>query len=1290
MPHRLISLLAAAFVAGTIAAAMPQNAGPAAGSTPGGNSVAIAGLNAAAAATAPNAAPNAAQDAGQETDPAADPAANPTAGQASAPDTSSDPSIAAPGPDVSSDRAGDVREQQPAIEARIEILRGLDARSPDEEAEFSALQSALASIEKAGLQEASAARFETLVEAEPALRTELSEELARPVDESVPAAWADFSVAELEGLESQLRARRDADAEARASVLAEEETRANLRRSIPDQIARDRASIDGLRTQAAALAEAVLAPSLRDARQQRLDAEMLEVRTRISKSEAELRSYDARRELLRLRRAVAERRMATSDRRFTQVTAELTRRRSEAARQAQTDARAAEREAQEAQLHPALLAIARRNTELADRLTEATTRTAALDTDLDRRRDTSERAALDFERVIEQVRTSGLTTELGRQMRTIRDRLPRVRELRLKIAERDQSRIDLDNERVQLEDEQLNRLTENVELERIAASGMVPDDPAERDALIAEIAAKLNAQNEEYLDPLIESLEIDRDKTAELIRVDGKLLVLSTEFRNYIDERILWVGNMDRIGRSDVSSAAAWVLQVGAPTAWRDVGSGLLAVLGRSWFTIGAWALVLLLCAALMPSSRRLSRSCCEAARLPHIHGFRPTVIALGVTIFRTAVPTGTVFLVAWALGRVTDPLGLGVQLSIGLSRAAMLLAAAEFLRQGWRPRGLFESHFKWAPETGKLVRRHLRWMVPIALPLAVLVAPAVSEGEITIGVEGMAVGRFAFIVVMILAAMFSWRILSPKSGFVAGYLKKNPAGWVARLTNLWYPAMCLSPLVFAVTAAMGAMYTAVQLERRVLITLVIVVGAAVARAMLVRWLLVAQRRLWLEQARRKREAALAELARERGDDDVAENEIPLEEPGEIDVAAISQQTRSLVQAAVVMLTIVGVYITWTDVFPAFNRLDSVVLWSDGTLAPTGETEASGFDISDPVGYVNSSGSASGGDAASASPEAASSSGASAGTSVGPSGADASESPPTVVSLADLLLSIFLLVVTILLARNLPALLEIAVLSRLPITPGGRYATSTLVRYVIVIVGVVMAFNAINIGWSKVQFLAAAITVGLGFGLQEIFANFVSGLIILFERPVRVGDIVTVNGVSGTVSRIRMRATTITDFDRKELVIPNKAFVTGDIVNWSLTDSVLRIVIPVGVAYGSDTRLAAKLLLDVAARHSKVMDDPPPRALFRAFGASTLDFTLHCFITQPELRLVVANDLLLGVDDAFREAGIEIAFPQQDLHLRSMDAGVGAALAGPQAGSTPNPMPNAVSEAGSPPPGGAV
>lgn len=218
---------------------------------------------------------------------------------------------------------------------------------------------------------------------------------------------------------------------------------------------------------------------------------------------------------------------------------------------------------------------------------------------------------------------------------------------------------------------------------------------------------------------------------------------------------------------------------------------------------------------------------------------------------------------------------------------------------------------------------------------------------------------------------------------------------------------------------------------------------------------------------------------------------------------------------------------------------------------------------------------------------------------------------------------------------------------------GASYAITTILNYIIIAVGAMTVFGSLGVSWDKLQWLAAALSVGLGFGLQEIFGNFVSGLIILFERPVRIGDTVTIGSFSGTVSKIRIRATTITDFDRKEVIIPNKAFVTERLINWSLTDTTTRLVIRLGVAYGSDLEKVRKVLLKAATEHPRVMHEPMPEVFFTAFGASTLDHELRLYVRELRDRSRTVDELNRTIDQLCRENDINIAFNQLEVHLHN-------------------------------------
>ncbi|TCO75691.1 mechanosensitive ion channel domain-containing protein [Chromatocurvus halotolerans] len=254
-----------------------------------------------------------------------------------------------------------------------------------------------------------------------------------------------------------------------------------------------------------------------------------------------------------------------------------------------------------------------------------------------------------------------------------------------------------------------------------------------------------------------------------------------------------------------------------------------------------------------------------------------------------------------------------------------------------------------------------------------------------------------------------------------------------------------------------------------------------------------------------------------------------------------------------------------------------------------------------------------------------------------------------VVSLATLINAIFILVITALVTKHLPPLIDVLLMEWTGITPGSRYAIRVLMQYVIIGTGLTMSLSLLGWEWGKVQWLVAALGVGIGFGLQEIVANFISGLILLFERPIRVGDIITAGGGDGTVTQINARATVIESFEGKELMIPNKELITGVVTNWSLSTSNLRVVIAVGVAYGSDVREAMRILIEVAHDNPSVIEEPEPTATFEDFGDNSLLIWLRCYAEREYPR--VWTELRTEINERFNEAGISIAFPQRDIHL---------------------------------------
>ena len=460
------------------------------------------------------------------------------------------------------------------------------------------------------------------------------------------------------------------------------------------------------------------------------------------------------------------------------------------------------------------------------------------------------------------------------------------------------------------------------------------------------------------------------------------------------------------------------------------------------------------------------------------------------------------------------------------------------------------------------------------------------------------------------------------------------------RFHSYWYPVAVVIPLALAGIAAWGYYYTALQLPGDCRPRSGSLLGLLIAHAFLLRCVLVGRRRLAIEHARQLREQAHAHVVHLHGHP--AEAHAPHHEThaaaeadpdSHLDLSAIDTQNRRLVRTGCIVALLVGSWLIWVDVLPGMKFLDEWRLWqSSETVALTtgGDGQAAATAVAGAaLDHRRRPGHG--------------------GRDRGVDGRGQSQSAR--------------------LAGNC-LLAAVAARRRRPVCNHQRLAVRHYGRRP----GGGLPFDRHRL--ENVQWLAAAMTVGLGFGLQEIFANFVSGLIILFERPVRVGDTVTICGISGTVTRIRARATTISDADRKELIVPNKEFITGQLVNWTLTDPVQRMVVKIGVAYGSDPGQVTQLLLKAAHDQPEVLRDPAPSACFVDFGNSNLDFELHMFLAGLDKFSAVRHNVNMSIELLFREAGIEMAFPQQDIHIRTLPPNVSLAdvprlLAGQHSMKTP-------------------
>ncbi|TFG97511.1 MAG: mechanosensitive ion channel, partial [Myxococcales bacterium] len=719
---------------------------------------------------------------------------------------------------------------------------------------------------------------------------------------------------------------------------------------------------------------------------------------------------------------------------------------------------------------------------------------------------------------------------------------------------------------------------------------------ADRSAIESLLRDMLETKRE-YLDALIADHETYFQKLVDFGAMQLELIEKTEALLRFIDERILWIPSGTALGpgvAADVGNALAWLTN---PRYWgqlvRALGDALLA----TPLSNALVALLLLLTVAYGGRARARIAALGAEARQPSCVRYGPTAEAFCLTLLLALWLPGVAAYLGWRIETSPEATQFARCLGGGVFAAALVWFTLALPRQLLRKGGVAEAHFGWPASSVSALRRSFGNLCALALPLVLLIEVLELRGE---DAWKESLGRFAFALLMVVLAAFSHRVLRrPQGGISAIVGAVSPLRW-----RILHGVAIAAPLLLGAAALGGYFWTALRLAVRTHWTLCFLPALIVLLRLSSRWSLLAQRRLATLRSR-ELEAARAAQGGEVGAA-VEEGEARLE------LAAVNAQTSRLLQGTALVAGLLGLWLIWAEVLPAAGILREVELWNT--------TETMSVESVDATGRSRIAG----------------------------------EERVVPITLADLLQACVVVLLTLALVRNLPGLLELSLFRYVGLAPGERYAYATIVKYCVAALGTALTAGAIGLNWSSIQWLVAAVGIGLGFGLQEIFANFISGLIILFERPIRVGDTVTIGDLSGTVSRIRIRATWITSFDRKELVVPNKEFVTGRHVNWSLSDTVLRVEIRVGVAYGSDVARALALLREVALRSERVLRDPRPEAWFLGFGESSLDLELRAFSPDASNVIPIRHALHLAIDEAFRDAGIEIAFPQRDLHIRSL------------------------------------
>ena len=528
------------------------------------------------------------------------------------------------------------------------------------------------------------------------------------------------------------------------------------------------------------------------------------------------------------------------------------------------------------------------------------------------------------------------------------------------------------------------------------------------------------------------------------------------------------------------------------------------------------------------------------------------------------------------------------VAVARGLGEIWFLLLALLVARHLTLEKGILILHFRWQKERVQKVWGQFRTLLLVLIPSFFVQGMANSYQEHAFYDS---LGRLAFIVGALWLLLFFARLNREKLPLTWGQADMTKPHL---LHHFIWNSLMLAPLLAVLGTLFGYFYTSRILLRQLELSLLAGLGCLLVYYLAHRWMLIQRRRLAFDRAKSKRAEILAQ--REREDDDLS-SEIPdvVEEP-ELDLDTISAQSLGLVRTLLMLGFTMLVVVQWSDLNSAFSFLSSIEVWQ----------------VSSKVAGIEQL---------------------------------------SAITLQDLMLTAFAFILTVVTARNLPGLMELTLLQHLSLSPGTGFALTTVSKYLVILIGALTGFSMLGIDWSKTQWLVAALSVGLGFGLQEIFANFVSGLIILFEKPIRLGDTVTIRDLTGTVTKIKTRATTIVDWDRKEIIVPNKAFITEQFINWSLSDAITRVKLRIRIGLTQEPKRVQQLLEQCVQESTLVLDTPTPEVILIEFTDSALIYEIRLYVNNMDHRMPITHEVHSLILEKLNQLGMHLPHQQIDIRM---------------------------------------
>ncbi|MCP4192363.1 MAG: mechanosensitive ion channel [Planctomycetaceae bacterium] len=979
-------------------------------------------------------------------------------------------------------------------------------------------------------------------------------------------------------------------------VLWEEEVKGERKAELAKLIPAAKKRLESAKEQLESSAAADESAEMKNARWVELRTRIELLQQQIDLYNLEIRRTDALAEFFPLQRDLAKREKNAIEKHVTELQNRVAQ-----CRRAESKRLAREARLQVEISHPTLKSLAERNAQLAEQRQVMAGKIGSVESQVTTTQKKLDSVRQAYRKANDSVEKASHSTTVGLMLQKQRHELPdtgvcqeRIRFVETEMPVIHLSEMEFSEERSALAD--MDLATSNVMLEL----GVHQEDLQR--PLLESTARDLLTTKRDLLDKLVvDSKAYVTDLTA--LEIGNRQLMDKTEeFAAFIDEHVLWIRSAERISVADVADAGQGLKSLCSATAWLDLlkQSGL-DTLQQPWMA-GA---VLIVACLLIVFHRRLRariRDLCVTKSYTGGLKFWPTIYALFLSAVVSAEWPVLGFFFGWRMTRIDHASAFLLAVGPALQYISVMLFLSEFVRELCRPQGVAKVYFDWTAHGTQTARRETWWLGALGLPLAgiVVFASIYQDAE-----WSNSLGRIAFILGMLVLAGYTHLMLGSKDHVLRDAIMRNPDSWLKHVRLASYLLGVGMSLSLAGLAAIGFYYSAQHLAVRLQATLGMVLATVLVHAILSRWFMIKRRALSMEQAR-ERQQQQAELV----ESEAVGAPIPVNQGP--DLGQIQSRLQLLLRHALTVSVFVASWLIWADVLPALKILDRVEFWRK-SVQVVEERENSVGQVQAEKIWV--------------------------------------EVPTT---LRHGVIAALLLLATFALGKNLPALLEITVLKSLPFDRGGRHAISVILHYLVALTGLFLAGRTLNITWSSIQWLAAGMTVGLGFGLQEIFANCVSGLILLFERPIRVGDVITLGDVTGTVTNIRIRATTVTNWDRKELIVPNRELITGRLLNWTLSDTTNRIVINIGLAYATDAMAAREVILAAVKSHENVLTDPGPNVTFEGFGDSALNFVVRAYVASMEVRLSTVNDLHAIIHRDLQAEGIEIPFPQVDMNVRGL------------------------------------